>query len=746
MTENKTTTQGKGSSTLSSLAKSQQSTNVGGAQSGMASSAGGSSVQAVNVVNNNEKLANDIGKMFGKTVEAHQDASEYAGKRVGADNLVEYKKEIDQIAAHYSDKEFLTSSDMAEKSRREQGMYEKYFQKGVFNENDLANQAFKDTYANPATDNLFGLKTQNRAMGMKLFTEEEKVEISNDIDTLGTNIDQNVIDVYKTRYKAVGLDPNQVDASVLDRLNSELATEVNNNYSQYYDEGGNLKADESNKMLDDMFKVYAGTDSAEIQASVEKSRKSADVFIKQKSNEQKQQYMNQATNVARAGTWRGEPYTDENGVRHEWTDSYKEFESLISSDFPLLDTENHTQVMNMYKHYTDSDNSGNDMASKYLKVTTDKWDPYLNESKVMTKTELDNNVAWANSIENNPDVSQTKKDSVQIKKEKLIREQGHITKVISDVDRLSTDDLRTLSETGTVDAERRVIPAKRYKQIISDRISKDSSEIKEMNIDSPEAMTEFRDKMNNVKRLSESQNVKTPSIFKWYDNKLQDFTGESLSLNEMKQVSEYVSYRADNGDESKKYFAADMKQLNQIMHNDAEDMTDELKLKDGNALMNKVASDVNREAASKARKDKFNDALGDMMNSGEWTSFTDLPTADNTSYHLQAIYKNHSNSKADIEKFVNGMETYDVESSWYSRDKMRLVVPVGMSNGSFKKSINTSLDVYNKGRNDKIGQGDLDYVIQNDGTNISYRLVRADNGEYLGSVSENGYQYIKGRE
>ncbi|WP_438971898.1 hypothetical protein [Methylophaga sp.] len=38
-------------------------------------------------------LVKDIGKMFGGILESHQEASEYAGKRVGTDNLVEFKKE-----------------------------------------------------------------------------------------------------------------------------------------------------------------------------------------------------------------------------------------------------------------------------------------------------------------------------------------------------------------------------------------------------------------------------------------------------------------------------------------------------------------------------------------------------------------------------------------------------------------------------------------------------------------------------
>jgi len=207
--------------TLSELAKTQQTTTVGQAQGGVVGSAGGTTIQPAQQVDKSAALVKDIGKMFGGILESHQEASEYAGKRVGTDNLVEYKKDMSGIAQLY-DRPDITSADMAEKDRLEQGVYETYIQKGHFGDNDLANQAFRDTYANPAAIDLLKNKESNLALKNKLHTNEELQEIGMEMTlTNGTFTDENV-KVWQDRLRAIGQNPQAIWTGVAQGLNSSF--------------------------------------------------------------------------------------------------------------------------------------------------------------------------------------------------------------------------------------------------------------------------------------------------------------------------------------------------------------------------------------------------------------------------------------------------------------------------------------------------------------------------------------------
>jgi len=205
--------------TLSELAKTQQTTTVASAQAGGVGSAGGTSIQPTQQVDKSAALVKDIGKMFGGLLQEHQEASEYAGKRVGTDNLVEYKKDMSGIAQLY-DRPDITSADIAEKDRLEQGVYETYMQKGHFGDNELANQAFRDTYANPAAIDLLKNKESNIALKNKLHTTEELQAIGLEMTlTNGTFTDKNV-KVWQDRLRAIGQNPQAIWTGVSQGLNS----------------------------------------------------------------------------------------------------------------------------------------------------------------------------------------------------------------------------------------------------------------------------------------------------------------------------------------------------------------------------------------------------------------------------------------------------------------------------------------------------------------------------------------------
>jgi len=228
--------------TLSELAKTQQSTTVGQAPSGAVGAPTSATIQPTQQIDKSADLVKDIGKMFSTTLQTHQQASEYAGKRVGTDNLVEYKKQMSGIAQLYTDKPRVTSADMAEKTRLEQGIYEAFMQKGAFGDNPLANQGFKDTYAVPATNDLLKNKESNLALKTKLFTNEEIQAIGLEMTlTNGTFTDENV-KVWQDRLRDVGQDPQAIWTGVAQGLNSSFTNKFKDGVdsvelTKYLDEG-----------------------------------------------------------------------------------------------------------------------------------------------------------------------------------------------------------------------------------------------------------------------------------------------------------------------------------------------------------------------------------------------------------------------------------------------------------------------------------------------------------------------------
>lgn len=335
--------------TLSELARTQQTTSAPQAQSVATGSATPTSIQATQTVNKSAGLAKDIGKMFGGLMQEHQQASEYAGKRVGTDNLVEYKKEMGRIAEYYAGKENLTSADMVEKSRSEQGIYEHYMQRGHFGDNELANQAFKDTYARPATDNLFATKTQNESNRVKLFQHETKRDVTYAIEYLGDDINAEVIDSFKDMYRDAGLPQDDIDTLVVNAATDGLTTTFNENFSAYMDEAGNLNDIGIDNAIDKAYRHYLHSPNEMIRNAMSKQKKAVKSFMDTKSKEARNDYFNKALTLGKASTFTGAPYTGKDGTYYHFASTAEEFMGIIKKNFPLLTEVDNQKIELLYK-------------------------------------------------------------------------------------------------------------------------------------------------------------------------------------------------------------------------------------------------------------------------------------------------------------------------------------------------------------------------------------------------------------
>ena len=271
--------------TLSQLAQTQQRTTVGAAQSGSVGAPASTNIQPTQQIDKSASLAKDIGKMFGGILESHQQASEYAGKRVGTDNLVEYKKQMNSISSAYILKEDLTSSDIVEKTRLEQGVYEHYMQKGVFVDNDLANQSFRDTYSDPAGEHLLGQKALNDKQWVSLHADEEMAGIKSEMTLSAGVYNLENIRTWQARLKAIKKDPNLIWEEAAVGLNQAFNNDFidgvhSTRLKAYLQDGALTQAGLDNLYNDYMGRFSTRTDGMYTKTYSDMTDKSHDSIIK----------------------------------------------------------------------------------------------------------------------------------------------------------------------------------------------------------------------------------------------------------------------------------------------------------------------------------------------------------------------------------------------------------------------------------------------------------------------------------
>ena len=742
--------------TLSELAKTQQTTTVGGAQSGSVGSAGGTSIQPTQIIDKSAGLAKDIGKMFGGLLQEHQQASEYAGKRVGTDNLVSYKQEMGKIADMYASKADVTSSDMIEKSRLEQGVYEEFLQKGTFADNPLANQAFRDTYADPAADHVLRLKKTNSDKQVALFKDETKRDVSFSVGALGSDINAENIKTFKQQYSDAGLDPVAVDGLVLNAASDSLTVEVNNNHSLYYDAGGNINTEAVDAMFKDKYKHYVGSDNKAIVAELSKTKETMDTFLKGKANQARVEYTNQAMNRGRSLTWDGQPYTDENGITYKFASNYKEFEKTVSEEFPLLTTENHTQVMNLYRTKKSSKDGMNSLATKYMASTKfNLIDKKFPSGQPIDKKTIKEYASWNNTIQTMAKqglISESKAIAAEFRQKTLQRQYDNQQTIFNDMGVNNTETLIKKSEVGGTNPNGETITGNEYMKqykITEDNIAQVVDSIDTDTIDVKTAggvRQELTKRFDASVRYAQAQGKNRPALFNRYDASISDVSGTPKAVEEMQKMLQYIEYSKANG--NNKYYAYDkeLNQLKQVLYKtdaDGKLLPKEERAQRASIIMQSMATDIYRNTNSKESLRTAVKAVNEIA-TGESRYFTsiDTPVPQGTAQNIMKLYKG-SADELSIKQEVESYEYYDAGGTT-GFDKSRVAIPKGLDKPKFGRYVNTILKVYNTNREDKLDAGDVEFVVGNDGTDLTYRILDRTTQRHIGNISTNGYQFLLG--
>lgn len=736
--------------TLSELARTQQTTTVGQAQNVSAQDVGGTSIQATQQIDNSAGLASDIGKMFGGIMQEHQQASEYAGKIVGTDNLVEYKKEMDSVAKLYADKADITSSDYIEKDRLEQGIYEHYMQKGHFGDNELANQAFKSTYASPATDHLLGTRTQNAKEKTTLYRAETKRDVSNDIEFLGSNISAENLDTFKTKFKSAGLDLNDVVDLYVTSAGKSLTSEINDNYSKYYDAGGNIRQGKVDALINEKYKHVINTDNETLKGDIANVDKAANAFISTKANTAKTEYTNEAIHRAKSLMYEDTPYIDKNGRDYRFA-SFSDYEKTIDKEFPLLTSENRNQIMAMY-------DAGKEAGSSNMAAFISDWKwkaenevkkmyenmQFVTPDKIQTMKEGYMNIQMSglSTPLQKQNATNTFKD-IQIIENNYNHIQGNINSLYNGT--LSIPDARALISKGS-QLNGFAITSEQQRAVWDNELSTLTLSTEKMDVSTAEGEVSFA---KSLDKLSKVQSVVTagekPKIFNKYDSVLKDRNGfKNFSANDMRQFVVYMDYQFEqSSDKQYDNYKSNVAQLKYFMADQDKDTDTSQSVKDMQLKTKAMTTMRWSERPANAGK-LFKDAMDDLSTgNNRWSLVFNTDVAYGLGQTMQSMYYGSYDEKS-IQEYLNSFETYDVPSRWGTWDNLRILKPNGMKDSE----VTALIDKYTEPEG--ITLNDISFkAIKSEGGNLIYEVKRkGTNGnlQTLGNISPSAFNRLeKGR-
>ncbi len=455
-----------------------------------------------------------------------------------------------------------------------------------------------------------------------------------------------------------------------------------------------------------------------------------------------------ATRIGQAALYNGQPYKDENGVWHRHAGSFANYESIVSSQFPELTKEAHTQIMNLYKEATTDAASGNAQYTNWF-FENKKFEEFNANDEVYLPHEYDKQIEWGQHLIQNTELSATKKNNIKNKITLTKRLQNRSIVIRTNMHTISVQDAqKNIAKGNTIDGFS--VGGDTYKAHYEKHLAERADIAKDINVDSQEGQVALNKEFNATARDAKILKIKNPPLFQQYKNNFEDVSGGAKSLNEMKQSVAYYRYATVNGDQSMKHYEPYMVQLEQIIMNTDEDVTDVQRTNRGNAYMQGIANNVTAKKNDVNTK-KFFTTSTEYIASGErYLDFTAIPVPTDTDQHMMEIYTG-VRTEAEIQSHVDSYEYYDSGVGGY--DEYRVAVPKGLAKREFGGYVDHIVDGYNGGKSvfgfgDKIDTDDIYFEVGNDGTDLTYRINTVVNGKvrHIGNITSENYEYIKGRQ
>jgi hypothetical protein len=729
--------------TLASLAGTKQTTQVQNANSGAVGSAGGSSIQATKSVDNSAKLWNDIGKGSANVVQEMQQASTYAGERVGTDNLVEYKSGMNQIAAYYADQP-QTSSMMVAKSRNEEALYKKHMTKGHFGDNELANQAFKDTYASPAYDNLLRSQTVNNTKRVALFKDETIRDVTAEMKMIDFDLGETNLKSFKQRYKNAGLDPEGVVTLYTTLASGSVTTEMNDYPDTYHNAAGVVNSEAVDAMIDQKYRLVLSSDDKALQDKVSAMREKAHNYIDSKGIQARNKYFSEAKTLANSMLHFDTPWVDENGTSHYAELNPKKFEKTIDNKFGLLSKPDKTAIMDMWREKTQNKGASNAMVTDWEK-RVEKFieDPNADGQVAGDKT-YEALTDLGNSIINNLDISATKKTNMKWKMENYTRLKEDFTIARDEIQTLTKEELRSRVENGFMKDGGSILDGGTYVKVINKQLRDTSKAISEIDMGGENAGLTYVADLEKLEKLQFAKNGKLPSIETDFNNTLT--TGlnvTNMSKNDMLQMAAYIDFASLRSPAEYKHYQKEMKGLIQIFDKvdtaEGGSFTEDMALISARGKLKYTTSESYLKKQSPEVMKAFTDAVVDRSQGGGegWTgtvSFINTDVPEGTASILRDMYHGLNTPEA-IAKHVSGFSAVDFGGVGF--DTNRVLMPKNFTNETMFRNVVGALVKKGQEDNSEIDEDSLEFQPHENG-GLWYELYANVGGKriYLGNINK----------
>jgi len=638
------------------------------------------------VIDNSAPMMRDMGKLFGKGVQGHQDASEYSGTVSGDDNFVEFKKGMSNLESHYSAKENMSVGDTFEKDRLTQGLFEYYMQKGAFGKNAVANDAFKKTYGRPAMDAVNRAKINNADERFKLMGVEEDLDWKDRANAMRSQITMRQVLDTRGRYYGLGMNGEIAEDIAANSLNLEFNEYLGDGKTiDIFDADGNVSTDKVNKWMMSFYGNFLKVANSDI-----KSVKDLKEFTYDKTDERfgdkaaQKMLQNWKAGLSKALSAKGK-----NG-----------HQDLVPYKIAL-------------RQVKDSVGAGVLPTADNLAVLQDDY-----------KDKISNNLL----------ISDSSRESLEVDYNDTLIAVGNVVTINEQLNKgiphreswlafEANGSSRTASTTrGTVDT---TMNGALYAKVFQQRVANMDEGASGMKMDTPDEREKFASALGMLNSMNRVHD-KPSKLFVGFDQSLSGAKNPPNDLNSMRQLHSYLNMQRQTNDKYSTGGAGLSRQLGEVLYN--ENLSDVEKMQRADVYVNTYAKGLGYKATQKVMSKTVSDALkGEFKRTfGVNAELTDLSATI-------SVFLGHKDlSPSQAKQWLAARSTTDV-GAWVSFDTDQMIVnPQGVDSGDVDRALRLALKIQNNHFKRTIKSTNLHFKPNLSGGDIGYTVeYQTDDGKIV---------------
>ena len=727
--------------TISELAQTRQKTQVSTGGSGARGMANVGQRKVTKAIDANSGLMSDIGKLFGNVHKAKSEASAYAGERVGIDNLMEYKKDLSMIEEEYARNPNKTASDMLAKTHAEQGLYDYYMAKGAFPDNELASDAFKDSFAVPAQNILGKSRVSNTEKATSLFKDSEKVAITEQINGVGSDMNPQLYGSLHKRWTESGNSSIEFKGTVLSMITEGFYADVKTNPSSYHNEAGQIDKEALNIKIEKAYSLVSGEGSETIKTILKKGKIAVNSSIEASANKANKEYTDRATIYAKSMRFTGTPYPDSNGVQH-WLASEKEYDKLLKSNFPLLSTDEHTKLMNLYRQET----SSTGMSSAITEWTNGvkRFDSFNKSGKTFSDEEWLAHSQQGYILYNHPNTTDAQRGTIK----KILLNTNNNQKIARDTQaNLGVQSEEVMSKKydngyESIDSEGKsvYVSSDDVKTIVDNKSADIAKNIKDSD---GSDMQGFYSKMTTASHIRKIQG-KAKSDSEAYFNHMLTPSDKVMNKNDFKLLGNFMQWSESSGDNSYAFYDNRMRNIASVLAQAEKTPEGEAKaLKEANAQYKAMIRDkeIIQSRHGKAFK-SVQTELVRIAGGDNWSDLTSIFMDSDKMAHDLLRSRHGDMDELSIKEWFSDFDRADIGTG-LGYDKRSVIPPKGVKERQFQVALDEIIAIDNESNgDDTINQDDIIPITMYTDEDGYHILLKAKN-RVIGKITSGSYTAIK---